>query len=280
MRVVIAPDSFSGTLSAPAAAEALADGWRRHAPTDDLDLCPLSDGGQGFVDALAAGLQGRLVPVEITGPAGASALAVIFVTSDESGRNTAYLESAQACGLGLVPLAERDPGTATSFGLGTLIGAAVQAGATRIVVGVGGVASNDGGAGLLAGLATALAVPGAGQLTERLAKGGTALRGLVAADLEALKDLRERLSRLEFVAATDSDVVLLGFKGVSALHAEAKGATPEQAQELDLALADFARGAVDVTSLISSVAPLADGAAWIERLARREPGLLKVLLTP
>jgi glycerate kinase len=243
--VVIAPDSFSGSLSATAAAEALADGWRRHAPGDDLDLCPLSDGGQGFVDALSAALDGRLAPVEVTGPAGAATLGVIFVTSGENGRLTAYLESAQACGADLVPVAGRDPARATSFGLGHLIGAAVGAGASRIVVGVGGVVTNDGGAGLLAGLATALHVPGADRLTGLLAGGGAALKGVTAADLAPLTQLIERVRGIEFVAATDSDVVLLGFKGVSALHAKEKGASAELAQRLDLALADFARAAVD-----------------------------------
>ncbi|MBT0771004.1 glycerate kinase [Kineosporia sp. J2-2] len=244
MRVVIAPDSFSGTLTAVAAAQALADGWRRHSPDDDLDLCPLSDGGQGFVDALSAALDGRLVPIEATGPAGDPALAVVFITSTQS---AAYVESSQVCGPDLVPADRRDPLCASSFGLGTLIGAAVADGARRVVVGVGGVVTNDGGAGLLAGLATALEVPGATGLTTRLAHGGAALRGLVAEDLAALNPLRERMAGVELVAATDSDVVLLGFKGVSALHAAAKGATPEQAQELDLALADFARAAVDAT---------------------------------
>ncbi|GLY18661.1 glycerate kinase [Kineosporia rhizophila] len=241
MRVVIAPDSFSGTLTAPAAAQALAEGWQRHAPTDDLDLCPLSDGAQGFVDALAAGLPGRLVPVEVTGPADGPALAVIFVTPGESVQNTAYLEAAQACGPELVPPGGRDPGTATSFGLGTLIGAAVQTGATRIVVGVGGVVTNDGGAGMLAGLATSLGLP----VPEGLRAGGLALKGITAERLTSLNQLRERLSGVELIAATDSDVVLLGFKGVSALHAKEKGASPQQAQELDLALGDFARAAVD-----------------------------------
>ncbi|GAB3263219.1 glycerate kinase family protein [Kineosporia babensis] len=257
MRVVIAPDSFSGSLTAPAAAEALAAGWRRHAPADDLDLCPLSDGGQGFVDALAAALPGRLVPVEVTPAVGRPALCVIFVTSDETGQTTAYVESAQACGLDQVPVAERDPGTATSFGLGTLIGAAVQTGATRIVVGIGGVASNDAGAGLLAGLAAALGL----ELPERLSRGGAALKGLTAEDLPGLNLLRERLAGIEFVAATDSDVVLLGFKGVSALHAKEKGASPELAQELDLALADFARAAVDATAQPQKLVALAGSGA-------------------
>jgi glycerate 2-kinase len=284
--VVIAPDSFSGSLTAPAAAEALADGWRRHAPTDDLDLCPLSDGGQGFVDAVAAAVEGRLVPVEVTGPTGGSALAVIFVTSDETGRTTAYLESAQACGLELVPPSQRDPGPATSLGLGTLIGAAIEAEATRIVVGVGGVASNDGGAGMLAGLATALAIPGAEQLTERLGAGGAALKGLTAADLKPLTGLRERVAGLEFVAATDSDVVLLGFKGVSALQAKAKGASPEQAQALDLAMADFARAAVDALGqpqrLVAEAGSGAGGGLGFGLLllgAVREPGAALVAET-
>ncbi|GLY32821.1 glycerate kinase [Kineosporia sp. NBRC 101731] len=261
MRVVIAPDSFSGTLTSPAAAEALAVGWRRHAPDDDLDLCPLSDGGQGFVDALSAGLDGRLIPLEVTGPAGFPALAVLFVTTEKTGQVTAYLESAQACGLDLVPSDRRDPGTASSTGLGTLIAAAVEAGASRIVVGVGGVATNDGGAGMLAGLAGAFGLPGARALAERLAGGVTALRGITPPDLEVLNPLRERLAGIEFVAATDSDVVLLGFKGVSALHAVAKGATPEQAQELDLALADFARAAVDATAQPQKLVALAGAGA-------------------
>ncbi len=285
MRVVIAPDRFSGTLTAAEAAEAIATGWRRHAPDDDLDLCPLSDGGPGFVEALHRALGGRLIPVEVPGPLGEPALAVFLLTdgpedSDTADhRPTAYLEAAQACGLALVPEGRRDPTTATSRGVGVLIAAALAAGAGRIVVGLGGSASNDGGAGLLAALAHDLDLSGADGTAGVLGRGGLALRGITADRIPALAALRERLAGVELVAATDLDVTLLGFKGASALHAEAKGATPEQAQELDLAVADFARAALEVTGtpqrLVAEAGSGADGGLGFGLLllgARREAG--------
>jgi len=243
--VLIAPDSFNGTLTATEAAEAIAEGWRRHAPGDDLDLCPLSDGGPGFVDALQAGLDGRLIPVEVPGPLGDPALAVILLTEPPDGVPTAYLESAQACGLALIPRDRRDPGRSTSLGLGRLLAAALDAGARRVVIGLGAVATNDGGAGMLAGLAAGLGL--GDDLNAALAGGGTALRGVTADQVGLLAELRTRLADVELVVASDLDVTLLGFKGTSALYAEQKGATPEQAQELDLAISDFARSALEVT---------------------------------
>ena len=288
VRVLIAPDSFTGTLTAAEAAEAIAEGWRRHAPGDDLDLCPLSDGGPGFVDALHAGIGGRLIPVEVPGPLGAPALPVILLT-DQPGRSdkyhqmdvvrTAYLESAQVCGLALVPQADRDPGRSSSLGLGLLIAAALAAGARRVVVGLGGVATNDGGAGMLAGLAQGLELPGADGLVAVLAGGGEQLRGVTAAQVGALSGLRERLADIDLVAASDLDVTLLGFKGTSSLYAAQKGATPEQAQELDLAISDFARAALESTGMPERlVADPGSGAAGglgfgLSLLgARREPG--------
>ena len=243
--MLIAPDSFNGTLTATEAAEAIAEGWRRHAPGDDLDLCPLSDGGPGFVDALQAGLDGRLIPVEVPGPLGDPALAVILLTEPPDGVPTAYLESAQACGLALIPPERRDPGRSTSLGLGLLLAAALDAGARRVVIGLGAVATNDGGAGMLAGLAAGLGL--GDDLNAALAGGGTALRGVTADQVGLLAELRTRLADVELVVASDLDVTLLGFKGTSALYAEQKGATPEQAQELDLAISDFARSALEVT---------------------------------
>ncbi len=302
VHVLIAPDSFNGTLTAAEAAEAIAVGWRRHAPRDDLDLCPLSDGGPGFVDAVHAGLGGRLIPVEVPGPLGEPALSVILLTDQperpsqqadagagqqadpSAGRQThpgptAYLESAQACGLALVPTDERDVGRSSSLGLGVLIAAALAAGARRVVIGLGGVATNDGGAGLLAGLAQVLAVPGADELSTVLAGGGTSLRGVTADQVGALARLRERLADVELVAASDLDVTLLGFKGTSSLYAAQKGATAEQAQALDLAISDFARAALEVTGLPQRlVAEPGSGAAGglgfgLALLgARREPG--------
>lgn len=281
--MVIAPDSFSGTLPAAAAATAMATGWSRHAPGDELDLCPLSDGGRGFVEVLAASCPGRLTPVEVTGPGADPVLAVIFLTAAErvngTSQVTAYLEAAQTCGADPAPSCGTDPGATTSFGLGTLIAAAIESGATRVVVGVGDVITHDGGAGLLAGLAVGLSVPGADALARVLGGGGAGLRGLRPADLAALTGLRERLTGVDLVAATDSDVVLLGFTGTSALHAEAKGASAEQAQQLDLALGDFARAAVEALGLPQKLvaAPGAGaggglGFALLLLGATREPG--------
>jgi glycerate 2-kinase len=183
------------------------------------------------------------------------------------------------CGLALIAPEERDPGRSSSLGLGVLLAAALAAGARRVVIGLGGVATNDGGAGLLAGLAQALEVPGADELVTALAGGGESLRGITADQVGALSRLREQLVDVELVAASDLDVTLLGFKGTSSLYAAQKGATAEQAQELDLAISDFARAALEVTGLPQRlVAEPGSGAAGglgfgLALLgARREPG--------
>ncbi|NED52194.1 glycerate kinase, partial [Micromonospora aurantiaca] len=116
MRVLLCPDKFAGTLPAPEVAAAVADGWRDVAPGDDLLVRPLADGGPGFVDVLAGALGGRRVPVSTVDPLGRPAAGEILLTDD----GTAYLESAQACGLHLLTAAERDPKATTSYGLGLL----------------------------------------------------------------------------------------------------------------------------------------------------------------
>ena len=147
MRVLICPDKFAGTLSAPEVAAAVATGWHDVAPRDDAVTRPLADGGPGFVDVLAAALDGRRLPVATVDPLGRPAAGEVLVVGD-----TAYVESAQACGLHLLSADERDPKAATSYGLGLLVAAAVEAGVRRIVVGLGGSATNDAGAGMLAAL--------------------------------------------------------------------------------------------------------------------------------
>jgi glycerate kinase len=169
VRVLIAPDCFTGTLSAAQAAEGIAEGWRRSAPDDDLTLLPLSDGGPGFLDVLARALGGAIVSVTVADPLGRPVPAAILV-ADTDGSRTAYIESAQACGLHLLAEAERNPLVTSTFGVGQLIEAAVAEGATRVMVGLGGSGTNDGGAGMLAAL-------GAGD-PDALAKGGAKLRDL------------------------------------------------------------------------------------------------------
>ena len=230
MRVLIAPDCFTGTLTAGQAAEAIAEGWRRGAPQDELTLVPLSDGGPGFLDVLSMALGGEAVFVTVTDPLGRPVPASILLV-DSGGRRTAYIESAQACGLHLLAEGERNPMVTSTYGVGELIGAAVAEGATRVVVGLGGSGTNDGGAGMLAAL-------GSGD-ADALAVGGAKLMDLSADALQGLPGVRERMQAIDLVLATDVDSSLLGLQGASAVFAPQKGATPEMAQELESALGHF-----------------------------------------
>ena len=227
MRILIAPDCFTGTLTAGQAAEAIAEGWRRGAPQDELTLVPLSDGGPGFLDVLSMALGGKAVFVTATDPLGRPVPASILLV-DSQGRRTAYIESAQACGLHLLAEGERNPMVTSTYGVGELIGAAVAEGATRVVVGLGGSGTNDGGAGMLAAL-------GSGD-ADALAVGGAKLLDLSADALQGLPGVRERMQAIDLVLATDVDSSLLGLQGASAVFAPQKGATPEMAQELESAL--------------------------------------------
>lgn len=230
VRVLIAPDSFGGTLTAVQAAEAMADGWRRSAPADELRQLPLADGGPGFVSILNACLGGELVPVTVTGPLGTQVPAALLRV-DGPGGPTVYLESAQAVGLHLVAPQRRDPTVATSAGVGELLRAARELGAARVVVGLGGSGTNDGGAGMLGAL---------GMGAPALRAGGGALGTLTAADVADLPVARAAVAGVDLVVATDVDVPLLGLHGASAGFAPQKGATAEQAQDLERALGHFA----------------------------------------
>ncbi|MFF5055414.1 glycerate kinase [Micromonospora sp. NPDC000663] len=227
MRVLLCPDKFAGTLSAPEVADAVAAGWRSVADGDDLLIRPLADGGPGFVEVLADALDGRRVPVPTVDPLGRPAAGEILLTADGS---TAYLESAQACGLHLLSVAERDPKTTTSYGLGLLVAAAVESGARTVVIGLGGSATNDAGAGMLAALGvTPLDAAGAA-----LPYGGATL-----ALVDAL-DGAPRLRDARLVAATDVDNPLLGLHGASNVFGPQKGADRADVLLLDAALERFA----------------------------------------
>lgn len=257
MRVLISPDCFTGTLSAPQAAEAIAEGWRRSAPQDHLTLVPLSDGGPGFLDVLTSALDGTTVAVTVHDPLGRPVPAMILMV-DTDGRRTAYLESAQACGLHLLGEGERNPLSTSTYGVGQLIEEAVAAGATRIVLGLGGSGTNDGGAGMLAAL-------GAGD-PEELARGGGKLKDLGEDALPGLTQVRERLHATELVLATDVDSPLLGFHGASAVFGPQKGATPEMTQELESALGRLTEV---VRKVVPSVPDLLTGK---EMRLDRQPG--------
>ncbi|MBX7265975.1 glycerate kinase [Micromonospora sp. Llam7] len=227
MRVLLCPDKFAGTLPAPQVAAAVADGWREVAPGDDLLVRPLADGGPGFLDVLAEALPGRRVPVPTVDPLGRPAAGEMLLTD---GGATAWLESAQGCGLHLLAAAECDPKVTTSYGLGLLIAAATEAGARTVVVGLGGSATNDGGAGLLTALG-AVPLDGAGSA---LPYGGAALAAVAA--LDGVPRLRE--ARL--IAATDVDNPLLGLHGASNVFGPQKGADRGDVLLLDAALQRWA----------------------------------------
>ena len=225
VRVLICPDKFAGTLSALDAARAVADGWREAAPDDEIVMRPLADGGPGFVEVLAEALGGSRIPVATVDPLGRPARGEVLL----AGR-TGYVESAQACGLHLLTEAERDPTVTTSYGLGLLLAAAVEAGATEVVVGLGGSATNDAGAGMLAAL-------GAGPVDVAgyaLPYGGAALG---AAERLAGQPL---LRQVRLVAATDVDNPLTGLHGASNVFGPQKGASRDDVLRLDAALEHFA----------------------------------------
>ncbi|MDQ6642228.1 MAG: glycerate kinase [Actinomycetota bacterium] len=225
MRILVAPDKFAGTLSAVEAASAIAEGWSRWAPDDELVQLPMSDGGPGFVDVLHAALGGNLLGVTVSGPYGDPVPATVLRVGE-----TAYVESAQAVGLHLTPPEDRDAERATSRGLGELLRVAVESGVTRVVIGLGGSATNDGGAGALA----ALGATAAGGVLD---DGPRGLAGVTAVDLGAPREL---LRDIELVAASDVDNQLAGLLGATKNYGPQKGLQDERLVVVDGWLQHFA----------------------------------------
>jgi len=266
VRILVCPDKFAGTLSAPQAAEAIAAGWLGAAPEDTVVCRPLSDGGPGFIDVLRPAVGGVAVTVPTVDPLGRPVVGEVLLVGPR-----AFVECAQACGLHLVAPAERDPLAATSYGLGALVAAAVEAAVAEIVIGLGGTATNDGGAGLLAALGAA-PLDAAGYA---LPYGGAALAA--CADLGGVP----RLRGTTLVAATDVDSPLTGPQGASAVFGPQKGASASDVALLDAALARFA--AVLEARLPACPPGLADlagagaagglGAAILACGGRRESGI-------
>lgn len=261
MRVLIAPDCFGGTLSAVQAAEAIGRGWLRGAPGDEPVLRPLADGGPGFVAVLHAALGGTVHTREVTGPLGAPVTAHWL-----EHEGTGYVESAQACGLHLVAPQQRDARAATSRGVGELLAEVRAAGLPTAVVGLGGSACSDGGAGALAALG-AVAVDAQGAA---LPVGGAALAR--CARLEGSAELAD----LRLVAAADVTNPLLGEYGAARMFGPQKGAGPEQVQELEAALTRWAEVLAthgpDVAALPAAGAAGGLGAALLWLGAERGSG--------
>ncbi|MFC4278399.1 glycerate kinase [Achromobacter aloeverae] len=229
MKIVIAPDSFKESLSAPDTAAAIARGVLAACPDAEIVCVPMADGGEGTVDAVLQATQGQWRSTRVQDALGEPIEAAWGWVEPQ----TAVIEMAAAAGLEQVPPARRDPLRATSHGVGELLRAALDAGAQRIILGLGGSATNDAGAGLLTALGLRILDAGGKQLEP----GGGALAR--AARLET-DGLDPRLARVRIEVACDVDNPLCGPKGASAVFGPQKGATPAQVAELDAALAVFA----------------------------------------
>lgn len=230
MKIVVAPDSFKESLSAAGVARALARGLRQALPAAEIIECPLGDGGEGTLDAVLAATGGEVREARVTGPLGEPVTARWGWLAEQ---RTAFVEMASASGLELVPRSRRDVLVATSRGTGELLHAALDAGAERLVLAIGGSATNDGGAGLLQALGVRLL----DKQGQALGPGGAALAMLASLDVTAL---HPRLAEVEVVIAADVDNPLCGPQGASQIFGPQKGASPEQVRHLDAALAHFA----------------------------------------
>jgi len=230
LRIVVAPDKFKGSLSAHAAAEAIRQGLARSLPAAQVDLVPVADGGDGTAETIIHTLGGRMVAHEVAGPDGRPVQARYGMLR---GSGVAVIELAQASGLTIMPAGTNQPLTASTGGTGELIGHAIDAGARRIILAIGGSATTDAGAGALAALG-AIFRDGQGTV---LPPGGAALARLSSIDTVALE---ERLRGVSIEIASDVRNPLCGPSGAAAVYGPQKGASANDVHVLDDALRRFA----------------------------------------
>ncbi|HPO15339.1 MAG TPA: glycerate kinase [Candidatus Hydrogenedentes bacterium] len=229
MQIIIAPDSFKESASSLSVATALAEGWRRIYPEADLRLIPMADGGEGTAEAILAAAHGQKIDVTVTDPLGDPVSAYYVLLEDTQ---TAIVEMALASGLPLVPPAQRNPECTTTFGTGQLIRHALESGARKIIVGIGGSATNDGGAGMAQALGYSLLDNQGCELPT----GGAALARLHQIDSSKK---HPALDSATFLVACDVDNPLCGPQGASHVYGPQKGADPAMAEHLDEALMHF-----------------------------------------
>ncbi len=253
MRIIVAPDSFKGSLSALAVAEAMERGIQTVFPGTEVFKVPIADGGEGTVEALVAATGGGLCHTEVRGPLGLPVNAHWGISGDGE---TAFIEMASASGLPLVPKEQRDPRITSTYGTGQLMMAALDAGLRKLVIGIGGSATNDGGTGMARALGVRF-LDGEGR---DLPEGGGALVGLARIDVSRLDP---RLAEASLLVACDVDNPLCGPRGASAVYGPQKGATPEMVQALDAALGVFAQQAAVVTGREVALLPGAGAAGGL-----------------
>ncbi len=229
MKIVIAPDSFKESLSAMQVAMAIRNGFMEVFGDAQYVLLPMADGGEGTVDAMVDASHGQRLTAQVKGPLGEPVTAC-YGWLEES--KTAVIEMAAASGLHLVPPIRRNPLHTSTFGTGELILTALERGAQKIILGIGGSATNDGGAGMMAALGAQLQ----DDKQQSLAPGGAALQHLAHIELSGLDS---RLAQTDILVACDVNNPLCGDKGASAIFGPQKGATPEMVRQLDSALRHY-----------------------------------------
>jgi len=230
LKIVIAPQSFKGSLSALEVAQAMAQGIKRVLPDAETVTVPMADGGEGTVEALVDATCGQIITTDVTGPLGESITAKWGILGDGV---TGIIEAAAASGITLVPPGKLNPLITTTYGTGELIKAALNAGCRELIVGIGGTATNDGGAGM----AQALGVRLLDNRGKELPWGGAALARLDRVDVSGLD---HRLAECQVVAACDVTNPLCGEFGASLVYGPQKGASAEMCRRLDAALAHYA----------------------------------------
>jgi len=230
MKIVVAPDSFKGSLTAIEVSDAIEKGIREIFPEAEIIKIPMADGGEGTVQCLVNATRGKILEEKVIGPLGDEVLASYGILAD---KKTAVIEMAAASGLTLVPEGKRNPLITTTYGTGQLIKAALDKGCRKMIIGIGGSATNDGGAGMV----QALGVKLLDQEGEEIGFGGGELKKIIRIDISCLDN---RLSNTKVLVASDVNNPLCGPKGASRIYGPQKGATPEVIEELDKSLAHFA----------------------------------------
>ncbi|MGE5544927.1 MAG: glycerate kinase [Bacillota bacterium] len=230
-RIIVAPDSFKESLTAAKVAFYIAEGIHKVLPEAEVIQIPLSDGGEGLIDALVSGTGGRFISRKVTGPLGEEVTARFGILGDN---RTAVIEMAEASGLALVPRERRNPMVTTTYGTGELIKAALDLRCRRMIVGIGGSATNDGGSGMAEALGVRL-LDADGHVIGRGAEG---LLRLSSIDMSAVDP---RLSQTEILVACDVTNPLYGPTGASFVYGPQKGASPEMLPVMDQALFNLAR---------------------------------------
>ncbi|EAE2862938.1 glycerate kinase, partial [Listeria monocytogenes] len=229
MKIVIAPDSFKESATAVEVANAIKKGWTKARPADQISLAPVSDGGEGFLTVLSESSEVELFQAEVTNLNGHKITASYGILASQE---TAIIESANTIGLDLIPAVDRNPAYASSKGVGELILAALNHNVKKIIIGLGGSGTNDGGAGLIQALGVALL----DKNKQPIPPGGIHLQELAYIDAS---NLNPKLKNIQFQIACDVTNPLLGENGATFVFGAQKGATPEMLVQLERAMQNY-----------------------------------------